>query len=64
MDRSLTTHLSREEFTSLQEVGKGLLQRVIPLEHEASLIELLLIKRGLGGLGLTDAGKMRIAAGR
>jgi hypothetical protein len=64
MDRSLTTHLSREEFASLQEVGKGLMQRIIPPEHEASLIEFGLVRRLLGGLGLTNAGKMRIAAGR
>jgi hypothetical protein len=64
MAPNLTAPLSSDEFASLREVGHGLMQRIIPDEHQEKLIALGYIAQRLGGLGLTDAGRMRLAAGR
>lgn len=56
--------LTAEEFASLKEVGKGLMQGTIPDVHRKKLISVGYIKEGLGGLMLTDAGKLRLAAGK
>jgi hypothetical protein len=64
MEPGLTARLSREEFDALREVGKTAMQRVIPVEHRDRLMTLGLIRQALGGLMLTDAGKLRLAAGR
>ena len=65
MAPNLTAPLSREEFASLQEIGKGgRIQRIIPAEHRDRLISLGYIAERLHGLRLTDAGRTRLAAGR
>jgi hypothetical protein len=64
MAPNLTAPLSHEEFASLQEVGKGLMQRVIPARHRDRLISLGYIAERRGGLVLTNAGRMRLEAGR
>jgi hypothetical protein len=64
MAPNLTAPLSHEEFASLQEVDKGLMQRVIPAEYRDRLISLGYITERRGGLVLTNAGYMRLAAGR
>jgi hypothetical protein len=56
--------LTDEEFAALQEVGKGLTQRIIPTEQRDVLIALRYIKRSVGGFALTKEGKRRLAAGR
>ena len=49
-DPSRTVHLTREEFASLQEVDKGLMQGTIPPEHEVKLVAFRLLTREvLGG---------------
>ena len=55
--------LSAEEFASLSEVGKGDVQRDIPQAHWERLVALGYALRRLGTLGLTEAGKRRLAAG-
>ncbi len=40
------------------------MQLVIPDEHKKRLLELGFIKEELGGLVLTDTGRMRLAAGK
>jgi hypothetical protein len=55
--------LSAEEFASLSEVGKGDVQRDIPQAHWERLVGLGYALRRLGTLGLTEAGKRRLAAG-
>jgi len=55
--------LTNEEFVSLRDGTKGMLHR-IPAKHKARLIELEYIEEFLGGLRLTSAGRMRIAAGK
>jgi hypothetical protein len=60
----LTAQLTTEEFASLREVNKGLMQRIIPLEHRERLIELGYIVELLGGLALTNHGRARLAMGR
>jgi hypothetical protein len=57
------TGLTAEEFQSLHDVAGGLIQP-IPKAHEAHLIEIGYIAPKLGGLQITDAGKMRLAKGR
>jgi hypothetical protein len=49
--------LSDAEIASLCEVGKGLLARSIPMEHQAALIAAGLGGQTLGGFKLTDLGK-------
>jgi len=48
--------LTVEELVSLKEVGKGVSQTKIPDEHKRRLLELRLIKEGVGGLTLTRHG--------
>ncbi|HEX5244302.1 MAG TPA: hypothetical protein VFW23_13650 [Tepidisphaeraceae bacterium] len=55
--------LSREEFDSLREVGKGDAQGDIPQMHWERLVALGYALRRLGTLGLTESGKRRLAAG-
>lgn len=64
MTPNLTAPLSADEFTSLREVSKGLMQRLIPVEHRDRLIALDYISQRLGGLVVTDIGRLRLAAGR
>jgi hypothetical protein len=49
--------LSDAEIASLCEVGKGLLARRIPMEHQAVLIAAGLARQAPGGFMLTDLGK-------
>lgn len=56
--------LSSEEFESLCEVGKGDAQNDIPQSHWERLVALGYALRRLGTLGLTEAGKRRLAAGK
>jgi hypothetical protein len=58
-----TASLSSEEFDSLLELGKGDAQRDIPQLHWERLVALGYALRRLGVLGLTEAGKRRLAAG-
>jgi hypothetical protein len=55
--------LSSEEFDSLLEVSKGDAQRDIPQNHWERLVALGYALRRLGVLGLTEAGKRRLASG-
>jgi hypothetical protein len=55
--------LSAEEFDSLLEVSKGDAQRDIPQNHWERLVALGYALRRLGVLGLTEAGKRRLASG-
>ena len=55
--------LSSEEFESLREVGNGDAQNDIPQSHWERLVALGYALRRLGSLGLTEAGKRRLAAG-
>jgi hypothetical protein len=64
MRPNLKSPLSREEFESLQELGRGLMQRVIPKAHNDRLIDLGYAKELLGGTGLTNEGRARIAMGK
>jgi hypothetical protein len=56
--------LSPEEFASLQEVGKGQMQRSIPAEHSERLLSRGFIAKRVVGLGLTFEGYLRLAAGK
>ena len=56
--------LTPEEFASLKEVGKGMLQRELPEEHQQKLLRLRLIKLTHDGLRLTKAGQDRMVAGK
>jgi len=64
MAPNLAAVLSHEEFASLQEVGKGFMQRAIPHAHRDRLITLGYIVDLVGNLRLTDAGRVRLGAGR
>lgn len=55
--------LTPDEFRSLREVSKGLMQHEIPLSHRARLLEVGYIKKGVGGWTLTDAGRARVLSG-
>jgi hypothetical protein len=48
--------VTAEELVSLQEVGKGASQKNIPDEHRKRLVELRLVKEGVGGLMQTPHG--------
>jgi len=48
--------VTAEEMVSLQEVGKGVSQKNIPDEHRKRLVELRLVKEGVGGLMQTPHG--------
>jgi hypothetical protein len=56
--------LSSDEFESLSEVSKGDAQRDIPQLHWERLVALGYALRRLGVLGLTEAGRRRLAAGQ
>ena len=64
MAHNSTAPLSQEEFASLQEISKGLMQGVIPAEHCERLISLGYIAERLGAFGLTNAGRMRLMAAK
>jgi hypothetical protein len=53
--------LTPDEFTSLREVSKGHMQRIIPPAHKAKLLYLGLIKEKLGGLVQTNIGYLHVA---
>ncbi|HKG99857.1 MAG TPA: hypothetical protein VKB08_03915 [Bradyrhizobium sp.] len=55
--------LTSDEFDSLFEVSKGEAQSDIPQLHWERLVALGYALRRLGVLGLTEAGKRRLAAG-
>ena len=59
-------HLSPDEFESLREVSGGLVEKKIPKAHRERLLDLLLIEEARGNDEdmVTDAGSMRLAAGR
>jgi hypothetical protein len=59
----ISAPLTPGEFQSLRDISKDAMKPVIPNEHRARLLELRYLKEGLGGLMLTDAGQMRLAAG-
>jgi hypothetical protein len=61
---NLTAQLAPEEFASLLEVNKGLMQCIIPLEHRKRFIQLGYVVELLGGLALTNHGRARLAMGR
>jgi hypothetical protein len=61
MDRNLDAPLSPEEFASLKEVSKGMIQRVIPGSHRERLIRLGFIEQVFRSLELTISGQMRAA---
>jgi hypothetical protein len=62
MNPDFLTPLTPDEWTALREVAKGQMQGVISAEHRERLIGLGLIAE-LGMLGITNAGRMRLAAG-
>jgi len=55
--------LTHEEFGSLGNCAKGLMQRTIPAERKDRLIQLGYIQELSGELRLTNAGRLRIAEG-
>jgi hypothetical protein len=55
--------LTSDEFNSLFELSKGDAQRDIPQLHWERLVALGYALRRLGVLGLTEAGKRRLAVG-
>jgi len=64
MPHDTPASLSSDEFESLSEVGKGDAQRDIPQLHWERLVALGYALRRLGVLGLTEAGRRRLAAGQ
>jgi hypothetical protein len=56
--------LTADEFASLREVSKGMLQRELPEAHQQKLLSLRLIKLTPDGLRLTTAGQTRMATGK
>jgi hypothetical protein len=63
MSPDFLTPLTPDEMTALREVAKGQMQGVISAAHRERLIGLGLIAELLGMLGITNAGRMRLAAG-
>ena len=58
-------HLSPEEFELLREISGGLVRKKILNAHRERLLDLMLIQEEVGDNDmLTDAGSMRLAAGR
>ena len=55
--------LSPAEFESLRELSKGLKWKTIPIKHTVKLLSLGYAKEAVGGLVITDAGRMREALG-
>jgi len=64
MPPNLTAALTAEEFASLREVSKGMLQGIIPREHRERLLKLGLVGEKFGGLVLTNDGTNRVSIGR
>jgi hypothetical protein len=64
MTSNITAALTPEEFDALKEIDKGFFRRIIPDRHRKRLVELGLAKEGAGGIELTEAGIMRVAAGK
>ena len=60
----LTAVLTAEEFASLREVSKGMLQGIIPREHRERLLKLGFVVERFGGLVLTNDGANRVLIGR
>ena len=56
--------LTPEEFASLREIAKGLLQGRTPDEHKTTLAGLGLISQRNGEWKITAAGVQRLQAGR
>ncbi|MFY9835228.1 MAG: hypothetical protein WAK55_01940 [Xanthobacteraceae bacterium] len=63
MNPDFLTPLTPDEIAALREVAKGQMQGIISTEHRELLIGLGLIAELLGMLGITNAGRMRLAAG-
>jgi hypothetical protein len=64
MTLNLDALLTPDEFTSLREVSKGMIQRDLPEDHQLKLLGLRLIKHTPDGLRLTKAGQERMAWGK
>jgi hypothetical protein len=64
MPANLTAILTAEEFASLREISKGMLQGIIPCEHRERLLILGLAVEKFGGLVLTNDGTNRVSIGR
>jgi hypothetical protein len=64
MTLNLDAQLTSDEFTSLREVSKGMIQRELPEQHQQKLLSLRLIKHTTDGLRLTKAGQERMALGK
>jgi hypothetical protein len=64
MPLNLDALLTPDEFASLREVSKGMLQRELPEAHQQKLLGLRLIRHTPDGLRLTKAGQMRVATGK
>jgi hypothetical protein len=52
----LAAVITAEEFASLREVSKGMLQGIIPYEHRERLLKLGFVDEKFGGLVLTNDG--------
>jgi hypothetical protein len=63
MPSNLTAVLTAEEFASLREVSKGMLQGFIPRGHRERLLKLGLVVEKFGGLVLTNDGTNRVSIG-
>lgn len=57
---NLGVTLTAEEFESLREVSKGLMQGGISASHKATLMELGFVREGPRGLTLTHTGQMHL----
>jgi hypothetical protein len=64
MPPNLIAVLTAEEFASLCEVSKGMLQGIIPCEHRERLLKLGLLVEKFGSLVLTNNGTNRVSIGR
>jgi hypothetical protein len=62
MNPDLTTSLTPDEPAALREIAKGEIQGVTSAEHRERPIALGLIAQRLGVLGITNAGRRRLAA--
>jgi hypothetical protein len=64
MTLNLDALLTTDEFASLREVSKGIIQRDLPEAHQLKLLGLRLIRHTPDGLRLTKAGQERMAIGK
>jgi hypothetical protein len=64
MTLNLDAMLTPDEFASLREVSKGMIQRDLPEAHQQKLLGLRLIRHTGDGLRLTKAGQERMAIGK